>query len=234
MRIQELNLKTASLSSQREYYGQVLRLPILAERGGKLSIQAGGTRLVFEATEGWRGAYHIAFDVPENQFNEAKAWMMRRTSLIKLNDQDEFNFQNWNAHSLYFYDAAGNVLEFIARHNQPTASHKPFSARSIVSVSEIGLATDDVPATVQSLCDTLGVAVYDGEGSDSFTAVGDEEGLFIVVRNGRAWYPETGVKANPYPVTVALENAPLEGYKVPDLPYFIRSIHERQSLSPTV
>ena len=46
---------------------------------------------------------------------------------------------------------------------------------------------------VKGLCDTLGVTVYDGEGGDMFTAVGDELGLFIVVKQGRIWYPETGI-----------------------------------------
>ena len=234
MRITELRLKAADLGNQREYYAHILRLPVISERGGLLAIQAGDTRLVFEREDGWQGKYHFAFDVPENQFEAAKAWITQRTPLVKLNGMDSFDFKNWNAHSLYFYDAAGNILEFIARHNQPNASDKPFDERGLLYVSEIGLATDDVRATVDSLCTTLRVEVYDGAGSDTFTAVGDEDGLFIVVKRGRIWYPETGIPAEPHPVTVGLANAPEGGYNVPDLPYTIRSQHESRPLSQVV
>ena len=234
MRIRELRIKTASLSNQREYYAHILRLPVIAEKTRWLAIQAGDTQLVFEQADGWQGKYHFAFDVPENQFEAAREWIMRRTPLIKLDGNDSFDFQNWNAHSLYFYDAAGNILELIARHNQPNASSSPFTERSLLHVSEIGLAADDVLATVNSICDNLGVGVYDGEGSDTFTAVGDEDGLFIVVKRGRVWYPNTGIRADVYPVTVALADAPEDGYNVPDLPYTVRKPHERRPLSQVV
>ena len=234
MRITELRLKTGDLSNQREYYAHILRLPVIAEKSTWLAIQAGGTKLVFEYEEGWRGRYHFAFDVPENQFEAAKAWITRRTSLVKLDGTDAYYSTGWNAHNLYFYDAAGNILEFIARHNQPNASSQPFSERSLLYVSEIGLATDDVAATVDDLCTTLGLEVYVGADSDSFTAVGGEDGLFIVVKRGRVWYPNTGIAADVLPVTVALANAPEAGYNPPDLPYTIRRTHDRQSLSQAV
>ncbi|MBZ0288398.1 MAG: glyoxalase/bleomycin resistance/dioxygenase family protein [Anaerolineae bacterium] len=234
MRITELRLKAGDLANQREYYAHILHLPVIAEKSTWLAIQVGGTKLVFEHEDGWRGRYHFAFDVPENQIEDAKAWITRRTSLAKLDGADVFESKNWNAHNLYFYDAAGNILEFIARHNQPNASSQPFTERSLLYVSEIGLATDDVPATVADLNQTLGLDVYDGAGSDTFTAVGDEDGLFIVVKRGRVWYPNTGIRAEVLPVSVALANGPEAGYDLPGLPYSIRKSHVRQSLSPAV
>ncbi len=231
MKFLELRLKTRSLSVQRDFYARALRLPVLSERGGNLTIQVGRTHLIFEQVDGWRGAYHIAFDVPENQFMQAKAWITRRTPLICMNGDDQFHFTSWNAHSLYFVDAGGNVLEFIARHNQPTASDAPFTHSSIVGVSEIGLAVDDVRGAVDGLCETLNVDVYDGAGSDTFTAVGDEDGLLIVVKRGRSWYPETGVRADSYPVSVGLADAAVEHYQICDLPYFVRRAYERPSFS---
>jgi catechol-2,3-dioxygenase len=234
MRITELRLKTADLGAQREYYAHILRLPVISERTNWLAIQAGGTRLVFEREENWAGRYHFAFDVPENQFEAAKTWITRRTSLVKLDGQDSYKSSNWNADNLYFYDAAGNVLELIARHNQHNASSKSFDDHSLLYVSEIGLAVDDVQGTVRALCSNLDLEVYDGEGSDTFTAVGDESGLFIVVNRGRVWYPNTGIPAGIWPVTVGLASAPEGEYNLPGLPYRFRSQHERQSLSPVV
>ena len=72
------------------------------------------------------------------------------------------------------------------------------------------------------LCDTVGMTVYDGAGSDTFSAVGDELGLFIVVKEGRNWYPETGISAGLHPVSVTLVDQEIGEYCVPGLPYHIK------------
>jgi catechol-2,3-dioxygenase len=234
MQIHELRLKTADLNLQRDFYARSLRLPIVSQRTHSLTIQVGRSILVFEQEDGWQGRYHFAFNVPENQFSAAKAWITQRTSLARLNEDDEFHSAGWNADMLYFYDAAGNILELIARHTLSNASETPFTENSLLSISEIGLATDDVERTVGDLCRSLNVPVYDGQGSDSFTAVGDEDGLIIVVKRGRVWYPETGVHADLYPVTVTLLDEIARVCVLPGLPYDIRSIHERSPLSAFV
>ena len=58
------------------------------------------------------------------------------------------------AHSIY--DADKNIVELIARHNQPTASQSPFSGKSLVSISEIGLVTQDVMETVDKQLGAIG------------------------------------------------------------------------------
>src|SRR6185369_320094 len=159
----------------------------------------------------------------ENQIEEAAAWIAAKAKLATSNGLTIFKSgTGWNANMVYFYDAAGNILEFIARHNQANASDEPFSEQSIISISEIGLAVVDVEQTVKWLCDTLGVTVYDGAGSNSFSAVGDESGLFIVVKQGRVWYPETGIAARLNPVSVTLIGDRTDEYIVPGLPYHIR------------
>jgi hypothetical protein len=74
-----------------------------------------------------------------------------------------------------------------------------FDERSILSISEIGLASDDVIATVAQL-QGAAMPIYDGAGSDTFAAVGDEHGLLIVVSRGRIWFPETGTPADLVPL----------------------------------
>ncbi len=225
MKMFELRLKMADLTEARIFYHDVLKLPVLEETADLLVLHAGSTRLVFEREAGWQGKYHFAFDVPENQIEEATAWITGKAKLATLNGQTIFNSSNrWNAQMVYFYDPAGNILEYIARHNKPNASTEAFSERSILSISEIGLATGDVKQTVKWLCDTLGVSVYDGAGSDSFSAVGDELGLFIVVREGRNWYPETGIPAGLHPVDVTLIDGEIGEYCVPGLPYHIKQV----------
>jgi len=203
MKITELNLLTDDLSAQRRFYMEVLRLPG-AMSGHTLSLQAGSSKLSFKrTTDGSSGIYHFAFNIPENRFEEAKAWTSRRVPLIKsATGEDSFYFETWNAHSVYFRDPANNILEFIARHNLMNGSERPFDEQSILCISEIGIAADDVKGTVQLLGTGLNAGVYDGAGSDTFTAVGDEDGLFIVVKRGRIWFPDTGTMAELFPLEV--------------------------------
>ena len=226
MKMFELRLKTGNLVEARHFYHDSMKLPVLEETPDLLVLQAGSTRLVFECVSGWHGKYHFAFDVPENQIDEAAAWITSKARLATSNSQTIFNSGvRWNAQMVYFYDPAGNILEFIARHNRPNTSSEVFSERSIIGISEIGLATGDVKRTVKWLCDTLGMTVYDGEGSDNFSAVGDELGLFIVVKAGRIWFPETGIAAGLNPVSVTLIDEKTGEFNVPDLPYHIKWVN---------
>ena len=38
-----------------------------------------------------------------------------------------------------------------------------------------------------------------------FTPVGDEQGLFVVVKRGRMWFPDTGKAAELLPITVTTQ-----------------------------
>ncbi len=88
---------------------------------------------------------------------------------------------------MYFLDPAGNILEFIARHTLKNDAPGDFTAKDILCASEIGIVSPDVVATADQLCDAAKIGRYHG-GSEDFTAVGDEHGLFIVVKTGRKWF----------------------------------------------
>lgn len=222
MQIIELRLATADLSAQRDFYAGVLGMPVVGTPD-QLRLQAGSTRLIFEQTEDSAHRYHFAFNIPENQFAEANAWAAARAPLLKdSSGADKYDFQHWNAHALYFRDAAGNVVEFIARHSLPNSSTQPFGSQSLLNVSEIGLGVEGVRAAADWLQSTLNLPVYDGAHSDTFTALGDEQGLFIVVSLGRIWYPETGVPATAAPVRVTLASNVERDESLPGAPYRIR------------
>ncbi|MDQ3930019.1 MAG: hypothetical protein M3328_12845 [Chloroflexota bacterium] len=204
MKIIEVNLHTHDLPGQQHFYRDVLQLPTDASHV-RLSVQAGSTQLAFTASPGNRElVYHFAFNIPQNRFEEARTWISQRVPLIKSSlGEDAFDFANWNAHACYFLDPSGNILELIARHTLSNDSDLPFDGRSILNVSEIGIATDDVRSTVASLQD-LGIPIYDGANSDTFTAVGDEQGLLIVVKRGRIWFPDTGIPADSLPLRLSI------------------------------
>lgn len=221
MFIHRLEILTPDLVPQKEYYASLLELPVRLV-GDSLLVQAGKTDLVFtQAPVHWVGQYHFCFNIPENKFEQAKAWLSAKTSLLKDDKgNDEFKSQNWNATSLYFKDAAGNILEFIARHNQENAVEPPFNSGQILQVSEIGLPSKDVISFAKELCENLGVSVYKQEPNETFTPIGDEDGLLILPIENRIWYPNTGVPARMLPVKV---DGKVNGkdFKISGLPYEI-------------
>src|SRR5690348_15126754 len=141
MHITELLLQTANPGALRDFYTRVLGLSQLAEARDVLALQAGRSRLSFQQADAeWHGYYHFAFDVPENQFSAAKAWLTARVPLISDRDGlDQFHSDEWNSDSIYFSDPAGNIVEFIARHNQANGLDGTFDAASLIAVTEIGL-----------------------------------------------------------------------------------------------
>jgi catechol 2,3-dioxygenase-like lactoylglutathione lyase family enzyme len=226
MQIQTVELWVENLDRQAHFYRQTLGLLVVQQPAkAAVEIQAGNTRLILHQSEGSpSGHYHYAFDVPENQFDAAFAWLEQRVQPeANVNGQTHFQFEHWNADSVYFKDPDGNILELIARHNQPNASEAVFSARSILSVSEFGIACNAVPQMVRLLCEGLSVRPYDGAGSEEFTAVGDELGLLIVVRRGRIWMPGVGKEAKFVPFRLEILNEQGKAFAIaaPEYPLII-------------
>ena len=221
MIITRLELLTSDLPAQLDFYSSLLELPARLA-GDTLTVTAGKTNLVFtQAPAEWRGAYHFCFNIPENRFAQARAWISAKVPLLPdEKGNDEFHSKTWNASSIYFKDAAGNILEFIARHDQGNAVDAPFESGQILQISEIGLASKDVIAFAKELCGKLGVEVYRQDFNETFTPIGDEDGLLILPVEKRIWYPNTGVPAELLPVKVELE---VNGrtFKIKGVPYVI-------------
>lgn len=207
MKIHSLSLPSTNIDSMREFYTSVLGLKLAESDSQFFTLQAGFTRMAFNTiNDGTLPKHHFAFNIPPNLFQEAKTWLAERTGLISGKEgQVEFDFSNWNALGMYFIDPAGNIGELIARDMLPSAQADVFSADHILSVSEIGVPVPDVPGTVDLLRRAAGLQPYRGE-TDTFTAVGDENGLLIVVQQGREWYPRTGISAQPSPLEIWFEN----------------------------
>ncbi len=98
------------------------------------------------------------------------------------------HFRRWNAHSVFFWDPAGNVVEYIARHelaDPPGVSpDRSFSSRDILYASEIAFVVDDVPSAGSALETAFSLRRY-RNASEVFHAAGDERGLLLVFARGR-------------------------------------------------
>jgi len=197
MNIKSLTLTTRDLGAQRDFYTGLLGFPVETDDEVGLALRVGFTLLRFVPGE-IGGPYHFAFNVPEDRFAEARAWLEQRVTLL-ADDTGEttFHSEDWNADIAYFRDAGGNILEFIARHTLPAAPGSGFSVADVLGVSELGLPVADVPGTVRELQRRFGLPLY-GEASPTFTPLGDAEGLLIVVPVGRGWFP-TGEPARRLP-----------------------------------
>jgi len=215
MRIRELHLQASDLDALRPFYADVLQLWTKRDKDC-LRVQAGQSTLIFR--QGGTYRYHFAFNIPENLLDSAIAWMQERTPLVESEPGEVIvNHSGWNAHAIYFYDPAGNILEFIARHDLDDSSDK----LALYSISEIGLAVDDVQATRAAITSATGIPSYKGDGGAEFCAMGDAEGLFIIVETGRIWFPDTGVPAEDVPVTVVVESSRAFDMKLPSTSYRI-------------
>ena len=223
MKIDYLELATRDLNVQRDFYANVLELPVELS-GGQLRVQAGTTTLAFgKASPDFDGGYHFAFNIPANQLLAAKAWIAERVPLLRdVNGKDDFDSTNWNSHSVYFKDAAGNVLEFIARRDLENPVEGGFNSGHILNVSEIGLPSDDVIGLANELCTTLGLSVFRQQPNENFTPVGDDDGLFILPVKNRIWIPNSGVPAKLLPVIVRGDTNG-KAWEVRGVPYEIRT-----------
>jgi catechol-2,3-dioxygenase len=178
----------------KEFYRDLLGLRVLAECADRLTVGAGETSLTFESADAGAGQpfYHFAFNIPENKVRAARDWQRERTPLLpipaRLRDRaypdDVVDYRHWDAHSVFFFDPAANVVEYIARHTLKNDAPGAFSSKDILYASEIALVVDDVPAAATRLKEFAGLEQY-RDGSPQFMAVGDERGLLLAMKRGR-------------------------------------------------
>lgn len=223
MNILELEISAVDLPAQRDFYARVLELPVNLD-SAILEVKVGKTVLRFtQAPSEFKGAYHFAFNIPENQYQAAKQWITNRLPLLQdKTGTEDFESESWNSTSLYFLDAAGNVLEFIARHDLQNAAEDEFNSSQILNVSEIGLPSEDVVDLADQLCSKLGVLAFKQVVNENFTPVGDDDGLLILPVKDRIWMPDSGVPAKLLPVKVRGEANGRE-WEVRGVPYEILS-----------
>jgi hypothetical protein len=137
--------------------------------------------------------HHFAFHVAD-----LEPWKRR------LDVSEEHDFSSWGgARAVYFRDPEENVVELIARPQ----------ARPELALAEVGLPVDDVPAAADALERGLGLRPY-GEWDENFAPLGDDDGLLIVVRVGRGWFP-VGVPSGGAPIEVTVAGTRIGSVELP-------------------
>ena len=215
--IAEIRLQTAKLDALERFYRDDLGLPV-KRLEKRLEIRAGLTRIRFDDVAASDDApfYHFAFNIPENKLESARRWQKRRTPLIRRGNQEVIHFRNWNAHSVFFNDPAGNILEYIARHDLDNAANGDFSPADMLYASEIGLVVDDVPETVDAVKQQLKLGVYRGM-FNAFAPLGDAHALLILVKRNRLWTPDKTRAAKVHPVRATIRGERTGSLNLKDL-----------------
>jgi len=181
------------------------------QSGNGITITAGETKLIFEEYSGMENPfYHFAFNIPSNKFQEAFEWVKPKVDFLWLNDYNGYmaDFVNWHAKSFYFKDPAGNILEMISRFDLKDKTDETFSAAQIRSVSEIGIVfpADTFDEDVKEMMKEYSLDYFDKQQPlPEFRAVGNDEGLFIVVPENRVWFA-TDVEAKIFRTEVTFIN----------------------------
>lgn len=221
MHIQNVNLMTHAFEEQIAFYGQRLGLPVTREGDHQFTVTVGASTLTFRPADEPQ-INHLAFNIPEHQFEQALAWAQDNVEVLPHEGKPyvDFSESHWDAHSLYFEDAGGNVLEFIARHRLPAPNApKSFAATSVQCISEIGLAGDDVSHIAKKLRSALDAPVFSGDLDGSFCALGDDHGLLICVEEGRMWLPTDNRPAMAAPTTLTVVGDQDATIAIDDYPY---------------
>lgn len=199
MDILEIEILTDNVEATEKFYNHILELKIIRKDPYTISFLAGKTVLSFLQSNKINPLYHFAFNIPNNKFEEAISWISSKLDIIKIKDNEIVaDFKSWNAKAFYCYDNNRNIIEFIARYELDNESDKPFGGASIQSVSEIGIVTEDVPKLTDDLIEREKLFLFSKQArQDDFSVIGDDKGLFIIVKEDRKWYP-TEQKAGKY------------------------------------
>lgn len=211
MLFKEITLQTKNADALYDFYKNTLQLNIVKPDSKTISINAGKSTLIFEQTnDGEKPFYHFAFNIPSNKIEEALQWLKERVELLWIEDYKSFiaEFTHWNARSVYFLDVAGNIVELIARFDLHDEVDETFSAKHIRNVSEIGIVfnTEQFDARVNELMQQYQLEYFSKQPPmKHFRAIGDDEGLFIVVPDHRNWYP-TNIAGGIFALGVVFEN----------------------------
>lgn len=211
MKIKKLSLQTAYLKTLQEFYFSILELPVQFVDEETILVKIGDSELVFTETTLAEPFYHFAINIPANKIEEAKNWLSSKVKLLWIEDykNDIADFINWHAKSVYFYDPAGNILELIARFDLDNAADEIFSSTQFLSISEIGVvfSEEQFEKEITELQNSYSLSYFNKQSPlPKFRAVGDDEGLFIVVPQHRNWYP-TDKPSEIFPMSIEFEVA---------------------------
>lgn len=188
MDINKVVIHTSKLQETKNFYHHVLGFQLITTNENNFTIKVGSSLLEFlETKKDINPYYHFAFNIPSNQFQEAKFWAKTKVSLTVEDGEDEVYFKFLDAHSFYFLDPSGNIVEFISRHSVSRQSTEAFSADSILNISEINITTNEVISVGNRL---IANGIYERDGkelTESLNFMGSKGSFLLLGPTNRRW-----------------------------------------------
>lgn len=198
MRIRRLTLAAGDLEGQAAFWGGRLGLPVSWDDDA-IEVRLRDSTIRFErAAPSLDARYHFAINVPSDSIHAAVAWLRERHEVLTF-DGDPVR-TDVGAGCVYFLDAAGNVVELISSPHI-AGEGEPFGPGSLVEIAEVGIASDDPPATVAAVEAAFDEGVFWRDPGSELTAVGDHHAVVIIAPTGRGWIP-VGLEARPLPAEI--------------------------------
>ncbi len=206
MRFKKLKLYTNKLESELVFYSKTLGFKITEQNRNSFTVKIGWSELSFQKSDREHN-YHYCFLIPSNKLHQALEWMGKRVEIIDLEDGKKIqNFETWNADSFYFYDASGNIAEFIVRYELGNEENGDFDNSKVLGVNEIGMPTNNVARINQQLENELNSNFWKGD-LDRFGTNGNQEGILLLPNYDlkEIWFP-TSLKIKPEPFEAIIKN----------------------------
>ncbi|KQL38834.1 glyoxalase [Bacillus sp. FJAT-25509] len=206
MLINKVVLQTGQLNKTKEFYINHLKFNCLSMKSNSFTIEVGESLLEFvETNEDTNPFYHFAFNISSNHFQEAKRWAQSFVKLTIEDGLDEIYFEFLDAHSFYFEDPSGNIVEFISRHSISPKSAKPFSIQSIININEINLTTLDVFPVGKQLISNGILVRNNKEMVNSLNFMGAKGCYILLGPPNRKWL-FSNKQAEIFPVVITVDN----------------------------
>lgn len=191
MEIIQTRLQTNSLKENLHFYESVLGFNIENQTDNSFEILVGISKLIFEQSElEVAPYYHFAFDIPTGSLAEAKNWLSARVELSLEDGKDQITFGNSGCTSVYFEDAAGNILEFIERSKTSPKLEGKFDNSSILKLSEMSLVVPNKLEVAQQLIQVGLQSMFNSDiTADGLSFMTDKENkVFVLLVNlERKW-----------------------------------------------
>lgn len=205
MHLRQVTLTVPDPAETGRFLARLFGFP-LAQEEARTTVTVGPSALTLIAgpTEP-DGYYHLAFDIPENAVSQARDLLMAEGLVLDGGDNGVMTGAPvWNSHSVYF-NAPGNLnLELIGRHRLQNAIDRPFTLSDIAKISEVGIAVDDPLTAIQHVQERTGLRPF-GEPTETFSPIGSDEGLLILVRHGRIWLPTPDQTTTRRPLRIEID-----------------------------
>lgn len=209
MQIFQVNLKCHDIHRMKDFYTNVLEMELLTETESYFTIMAGTTKLLFEKGDSIP-IYHVCFRTNAEYFDHMFQ-KLGAESVLLPNQKGEYSMF-WKGKQAYFVDPDGNILEMLERPFEGTKKDW-FQWHD---VGEVGFPVKDVSAMEQELDQFLKNEQMDS--SETFAFYGDRKGVFVLVKEGRNWYP-TERAAVISPIKIFASGPRDDRFKHKDYPY---------------